>query len=82
MLRDFDYFKLSKSFFMINYWVEYIEVLVEWFCNQGIIILDVIEIYDYGKFVYIFDLEGNKVEFWELVDQVFIDYSKGKVNWE
>lgn len=36
-------------------------------------ILDSIEPYDYGKFVYIMDEEGNKIELWEPVDQVFTE---------
>jgi len=28
-------------------------------------VLDNIESYDYGKFVHILDLEGNKLELWE-----------------
>jgi hypothetical protein len=27
-----------------------------------------IEIYDYGKFIHILDLEGNRVELWEAID--------------
>jgi hypothetical protein len=27
--------------------------------------LDNIESYDYGKFVHILDIEGNKIELWE-----------------
>ena len=82
MSRDSDHFKPSKSPFMINYRVEHIEALVEQLRTQGVTILDDIETYDYGKFVHILDPEGNKVELWEPVDQVFTDYSKGKANRE
>ena len=67
---------------MINYRVEHIEALVEQLRTQGVTILDDIETYGYGKFVHILDPEGNKVELWEPVDQVFTDYSKGKANRE
>lgn len=52
---------------MINYWVENLEVLVVELKKEGVILFDEIVFYDFGKFVYILDLEGNKVEFWELV---------------
>ena len=80
MSHDSDYFKPSKSPFMINYRVENIEALVDQLREQGVIILDDIVSYDYGKFVHILDPEGNKVELWEPVDKVFTDYSKGRTN--
>ncbi|MBS7528073.1 hypothetical protein KHM83_15410 [Fusibacter paucivorans] len=48
-----DYFQPSSKDFMINHRVE---------------ILDQIETYDFGKFVHILDLEGNKIELWEPTD--------------
>jgi predicted enzyme related to lactoylglutathione lyase len=33
--------------------------------KDGVIITDTIETYDYGKFVHIMDIEGNKIELWE-----------------
>jgi hypothetical protein len=32
---------------------------------------DTIETYDYGKFVHIMDIEGNKIELWEANDIVY-----------
>ena len=32
---------------------------------------DTIETYDYGKFVHIMDIEGNKIELWEPNDLVY-----------
>lgn len=65
-----DYFAPSKKEFMINYRVQNIEGLVEKLRANGVTILDTIESYDYGKFVHIMDLEGNKIELWEPVDSV------------
>jgi len=59
------YFAPSSSPFMINYRVENIESLVEELKQQGVEVLDAIESFDYGKFVHIMDLEGNKIELWE-----------------
>lgn len=47
---------------MINYRVQNIEGLVNKQQNNGVIIIDSMETYDYGKFVPIMDAEGNKTE--------------------
>jgi len=75
--NDSDYFEPSKKEFMINYRVENIETLVAELKKSGVTILDKIESFDYGKFVHILDPEGNKIELWEPVDQVFTDMLKG-----
>lgn len=69
--KDSDYFSPSKKEFMINYRVQNIEELVTRLRDAGVTILDSIESYDYGKFVHIMDPEGNKIELWEPVDEVF-----------
>ena len=53
---------------MINYLVEDLEALVEELKKEGVTVLDDIETYDYGKFVHILDIEGNKIELWEPID--------------
>ncbi|NCC72125.1 MAG: VOC family protein [Sphingobacteriia bacterium] len=68
--RKSEYFAPSKKEFMINYRVQHIEALVEKLKNNGVIILDEIKTYDYGKFVHLIDPEGNKIELWEPVDSV------------
>lgn len=62
------YFEPSTKDFMINYRVENLESLVEQLKAEGITILDAIETYDYGKFVHILDMEGNKIQLWEPAD--------------
>lgn len=62
------YFGSPEQDFMINYRVENLETLVEELKKSGVQVVDTIETYDYGKFVHIIDLEGNKVELWEPVD--------------
>jgi len=59
------YFEPSSQSFMINYRVENLEALVEELKKEGVTVLDKVETYDYGKFVHILDVEGNKVELWE-----------------
>ena len=62
-----DYFSPSKKDFMINYRVQNIEGLVNQLKENGVTVLDEIATYDYGKFVHIMDVEGNKIELWEPV---------------
>jgi predicted enzyme related to lactoylglutathione lyase len=58
------FFAVEKEF-MINYQVQNIEGLVKKLKENGAIILDSLETYDYGKFIHILDKEGNKIELWE-----------------
>ena len=62
------YFEPSKKEFMINYRVDNLEALVVQLEKEGVTIVDKIEDTDYGKFVHILDLEGNKLELWEPKD--------------
>jgi predicted enzyme related to lactoylglutathione lyase len=59
------YFEPSTKEFMINYRVADLEALVEELKKEGVTIVDPVESYDYGKFVHIIDMEGNKIELWE-----------------
>ncbi len=59
------YFEPSSKEFMINYRVENLEALVEDLKKEGVTVLDNIETYEYGKFVHVVDIEGNKIELWE-----------------
>ncbi len=56
---------------MINYRVADLDYLVGEFKKNGVQILDTIEVYEYGKFLHILDLEGNKIELWEPNDLAF-----------
>jgi predicted enzyme related to lactoylglutathione lyase len=76
--KDTDYFKPSKKEFMVNYRVENIEDLVNELKAEGVNIVDDIETFEYGKFVHILDPEGNKIELWEPVDEIFTKTYEGK----
>jgi predicted enzyme related to lactoylglutathione lyase len=67
------YFEPSTRDFMINYRVENIQSLIDGLKQNGVTVLDSIETYNYGKFIHILDLEGNKLELWEPND---IEYEK------
>lgn len=68
-----DYFSPSGKDFMINYRVQNIEALVENLKNEGVVIIDDITEYPYGKFVHIMDNDGNKIELWEPIDRIFTE---------
>ena len=70
------YFAPSEKDFMINYRVENLESLVEQLKKEGVTVLDKIDTYDYGKFVHIMDIEGNKIELWEPNDKVYEEMGK------
>ena len=67
------YFEPSTKEFMINYRVENLEALVVELRKEGVTITDTLEAYEYGKFIHIMDIEGNKIELWEAND---VEYEK------
>lgn len=67
------YFAPSDKDFMINYRVADLEGLLTQLKTEGVTIVDKVEVADYGKFVHIMDIEGNKIELWEPND---LEYEK------
>jgi predicted enzyme related to lactoylglutathione lyase len=65
------YFEPSTKDFMINFRVDNLEALVDQLKKDGVTITDKIETVEYGKFVHIMDIEGNKIELWEPNDIEF-----------
>ena len=65
------YFNPSTKDFMINYRVENLDWLVKQLKRDSVMFTDTIETYEYGKFVHILDLEGNKIELWEPYDDEY-----------
>ena len=66
------YFAPSEKPYMFNYRVENLEKLLETLKNEGVEIVGEIEKYEYGKFGWIMDPEGNKIELWEPLDEKFL----------
>ncbi len=58
---------------MINYRVENLEALIDQLRKDSVTIVDKIETANYGKFIHIMDIEGNKIELWEPND---LEYEK------
>ncbi len=69
--EDTKYFQPSKKQFMMNYRVENLVELLAVLKEEGVTVVGKIEEYDYGKFGWILDPEGNKIELWEPIDSVF-----------
>ena len=62
---------------MINYRVENLTSLVKELRADNVTIVDTIETYDYGKFIHIMDIEGNKIELWEPNDTEYKKITDG-----
>jgi len=62
---DSGYFAPSSASFMVNYRVADLHALIEALREEGCNVLEKIEESEYGKFAWVMDSEGNKVELWE-----------------
>ena len=63
--QESDQFAPSTASFMINYRVEDLLGLVAALRAEGCDVLDKIDDSEYGKFAWVIDPEGNKVELWQ-----------------
>ena len=63
--KESDQFAPSETPFMINYRVEDLQALVATLKDEGCNVLDKIEESEFGKFAWVMDPEGNKVELWQ-----------------
>ena len=59
----------SKSGFMINYSVEDLAALLQVLRDEGCEVLEKTDDSEYGKFAWVMDPEGNKVELWQPPDE-------------
>lgn len=62
---DSDYFEPSDSSWMLSFRVDDVEAELERLAKEGVELVGDTEEYEYGKFGWIMDPEGNKVELWE-----------------
>ncbi len=69
--KDTTYFKPSEKQFMMNFRVENLVELLAVLKEEGVTVVGDIEEYEYGKFGWILDPEGNKIELWEPIDDAF-----------
>ena len=68
---DTKYFEPSQKQFMQNFRVHNLDGLLIKLKEEGVTLVGEPEAYDYGKFAWIIDPEGNKIELWEPVDRAF-----------
>lgn len=69
--KDSDYFAPSEKEFMFNFRVEDLEWLLVELKKEGIEQIGDMQVFEYGKFAHIVDLEGNKIELWEANDAAY-----------
>jgi catechol 2,3-dioxygenase-like lactoylglutathione lyase family enzyme len=62
---DTGYFAPSSASFMINYRVDDLHALLAALRAEGVLVEDKVEESEYGKFGWVVDPEGNKVELWQ-----------------
>ena len=62
---DGDSFAPSSASFMVNYRVADVRALLDVLREEGCNVLDELDESEYGKFGWVIDPEGNKVELWE-----------------
>ena len=63
--QESGYFKPSEQSYMINFRVHDLTALLEILQKEGVHITGPAEEFEYGKFAWILDPEGNKIELWE-----------------
>ena len=63
--QDTTYFDPGTAPFMINYRVDDLDGLLAKLRAAGVAVDDKVEAYDYGRFGWAMDPEGNRFELWE-----------------
>lgn len=75
-----EYFRPSEKEYMFNYRVDNLEKLLVALEEEGVEVVGEIEEYEYGKFGWIMDPDGTKVELWEPNDEVYEKIQEGESN--
>jgi catechol 2,3-dioxygenase-like lactoylglutathione lyase family enzyme len=60
-----NYFEPSAAPFMVNYRVDALRPLLEVLRAEGCTVVDKVEESEFGKFGWVIDPDGNKIELWE-----------------
>lgn len=68
---DTTYFAPSEKPYMFNYRVENLVDLLKVLKEEGVQVVGEVEEFPYGKFAWIMDPDGNKIELWEPKDDGF-----------
>ena len=62
---DTRYFEPGSASFMVNYIVDDLDALLHRLANEGVRIDPKRQDESYGRFAWIYDPDGNKVELWQ-----------------
>lgn len=63
--HDTKYFAPSTASFMLNFTVSNLDELLPVLKEEGVNVIDKSEESEYGKFAWLLDPDGNKVELWQ-----------------
>jgi predicted enzyme related to lactoylglutathione lyase len=66
---DTDYFGRQEQAFMVNFRVDNLDALLEQLRSAGVRIDEMRMEESYGRFAWVYDPEGNKIELWEPSDE-------------
>jgi len=66
--EDTDYFDPSESAFMINFRVDDLDGMLAQLKKAGVEVVGEVQEYEYGRFGWVLDPDGNKIELWEPPD--------------
>ncbi len=70
---DTKYLDPSRKDYMINFRVDDLVSLLESLREAGMEVVGKMEEYEYGKFAWVMDPDGNKIELWEPAEGSFSD---------
>jgi predicted enzyme related to lactoylglutathione lyase len=62
---DTEYFGSASTSFMVNFRVRNLDAMLEQLRAAGAAVEERVEVYDYGRFGWATDPEGNRLELWE-----------------
>jgi len=71
--KETNYFNPSEKPFMFNYRVENLVELLKLLETEGVQQIGEMQEFEYGKFAWIMDCDGNKIELWEPIDQPILE---------
>ena len=60
-----DYFSPGSASFMINYRVDDLDAVLRALREEGCAVEDRLEVSEFGRFGWVIDPEGNKIELWQ-----------------
>lgn len=78
--KETKYFAPSDQEFMVNYRVADLEALLVALKEEGVEQVGEMEVMEYGKFAWILDPDGKKIELWEPDDAFFYKELENKDN--